>query len=192
MHCAHVSCECRVQVRASRLPLAKFGKVPSFFDHIDFAGACLPDFLFSSCNFASPHCINLLQHFTSSNPRSSCTYWHLIVRTQALIASTSRRRQPPPPSLTEASLSITMEVLTGSPKKKVAASFNIYEDNTADTLKVSSSSSPSTSHEVAADPPLQPALKRATSAMPMPLTTSRFANQLSRASPEAVCCLQHI
>jgi len=66
---------------------------------------------------------------------------------------------------------------TGSPKKKLTTSFNIFEDKTTGGAQVSRSE-PSASTESRVAHNEQADIKRSTNALQLPLTTSKFVNQL--------------
>jgi len=80
-----------------------------------------------------------------------------------------------------------------SPQKKLSKSFTIHQDVEAATNpQVCLSGNAMTRTAVADAKTLQPSVKRTASALPLPLTTSRLANQLTRESPKVSSARQSL
>jgi len=73
-----------------------------------------------------------------------------------------------------------------SPQKKLSKSFTIHQEgNVPPNQQVRRRPGDAMTRGAGVDMrTLQPAVRRTTSALPLPLTTSRLANQLARASPK--------
>lgn len=75
--------------------------------------------------------------------------------------------------------------LSGSPmKKKMATSFNIFEDVAGNTGQQVSLLQRRGIHRVELTQAVQHGLKRSSSMMPMPLTSSKVVNQIPTNSPK--------